>query len=53
VAFSDFSALITGFTDLNNSHKLSTILSHELLARPAAKYCQDVLERRRILIYTE
>lgn len=51
VAFLEFDVLLPGFIDLDDEQKLYAILSNHDLVRPAAKFCQNILEQRRTLLY--
>ncbi len=44
-AFNEFESLLPGVMYMSNELKLHAILSKDILVRPAAKFCQDVLEQ--------
>ena len=50
-AISSFNDITPGFLTQTNQEQLLSILSDERLARPAAKYCQDILDCRRRHLY--
>lgn len=50
-AFNDFDTFIPGFVQLTDTEKLHTILSGDIIVRPAARYCQNILDTRRKLLH--
>ena len=51
VLFQHVNNVLQIFNQSNDTEKLNVILSHPELVRPAAKFCDQVLSRRKFLLY--